>query len=335
MARPKIFLTRAIPQAAEQRLAQSYDLTINPYDRPATKDELAAAMAGFDAICPNPADKLTADLFAVPGMSVRLVANYGAGIEHVDIEAARAAGVSVSNTPGAVTEPTADLAMMLILMATRRAAEGERELRAGAWSGWRPRHMMGQSLSGKLLGLVGFGRIGQATALRARAFGMRIAYHSRRPAPADEAAALEATYYPDLDELAAAADVLSLHSPGGAATFHLIDGPRLARMKPTAVLINTARGPVVDEQALAVALGQGTIAAAGLDVYEREPAGHARTADDGERRTAAAPGQRHDRGAHPDGDAGGRQPRRLLRRPAAARPGRLSPAFRMRWSASL
>lgn len=272
MTRPKLYLTRRIPQAAEERLAASYDLTINMEERPATREELAQAMAAFDAICPNPADRMDGALIGAPGARVKILANYGAGVEHLDLEAAAKAGIAVSNTPGAVTEPTADLALTLILMATRRAGEGERELRAGAWSGWRPTHMVGQSLSGKLLGLVGFGRIGQATAARARAFGMRIGYYARNRVPATEEAALDAVYYGSLDDLAAEADVLSLHTPGGPATRHLIDAARLSRMKPTAVLINTARGPVIDEEALAKALASGVIASAGLDVYEREPA---------------------------------------------------------------
>jgi lactate dehydrogenase-like 2-hydroxyacid dehydrogenase len=182
--------------------------------------------------------------------------------------------VAVTNTPGAVTEPTADLAMMLILVATRRAGEGERELRAGRWTGWRPGHLVGQSLSGKLLGLVGFGRIAQATAARARAFGLRIAYFSRSRVAPEIERALEATHYASLDDLVSGADIISLHCPGGEQTRHLINAARLARMKPSSVLINTARGSVVDEAALAEALARRRIAAAGLDVYEGEPNVH-------------------------------------------------------------
>jgi lactate dehydrogenase-like 2-hydroxyacid dehydrogenase len=174
-----------------------------------------------------------------------------------------------------LTETTADLAILLLLMATRRAGEGERELRTGRWTGWRPTHLMGQSLAGKLLGLVGFGRIAQATARKAHAaFGMKIAYHGRRRAGAEVESMTSARYFASLDALAAESDVISLHCPGGAETFHLIDAARLARMKPTAVLINTARGPVVDEAALAAALTERRIAAAGLDVYEEEPRVH-------------------------------------------------------------
>jgi lactate dehydrogenase-like 2-hydroxyacid dehydrogenase len=273
MARPKVLLTRHWPQAAEDRVAATYELSIHPHDRPMTADEWAQAAPLYDAICPNPADKVDVAALASPGSKVRVLANYGAGVEHIDLAAAKAAGIVVTNTPGAVTEPTADLAMMLMLMAARRASEGERELRAGRWSGWRPRHMVGQSLSGKRLGLVGFGRIAQATAHRARAgFGMTIAYHSRNRAAPELEARFEATYYPSVEALAAEADVLSLHTPGGPATRHLINAERLALMKPTAILINTARGSVVDEPALARALAERQIAAAGLDVFEGEPA---------------------------------------------------------------
>ncbi len=274
MARPKLLLSRHVPQAAEDRLAASYELTINPHDRPFTAEEWAQAMPLYDAVCPNPTDKITAAVLATPGSKVRILANYGAGYEHIDIEAAKARGVVVTNTPGAVTEPTADLALMLMLMASRRASEGERQLRAGAWSGWRPRHLVGQSLSGKLLGLVGFGRIAQATAERAKAFGMRIGYSTRRRATPEIEAEYGVVYYPTLDALAAEADVLSMHTPGGPETRHLIDARRLALMKPTAILINTSRGSVIDEAALAEALANKQIAGAGLDVFEREPVVH-------------------------------------------------------------
>ncbi len=271
MARPKLLLTRHVPQAAEDRLAATYELTINPQDRPLTAQEWAQAMPLYDAVCPNPTDKVDAAVLATPGSKVRILANYGAGYEHIDIEAAKAAGIVVTNTPGAVTEPTADLAMMLMLMASRRASEGERQLRAGQWSGWRPRHLVGQSLSGKLLGLVGFGRIAQATAQRAKAFGMHIGYSTRRRATPEIEAQFGVVYYPTLNALAAEADVLSMHTPGGPETRHLINAERLALMKPTAILINTSRGSVIDEAALAEALAAGRIASAGLDVFEREP----------------------------------------------------------------
>lgn len=270
MSRPKVLLTRPMPEPVAQRLAETYDLATNPHDRPMTRDELKAALGEHDALCPNPADKLDAELLG-QATRTRIIANYGVGFEHIDIQAAKRAGIAVSNTPEGVTEPTADLAVMLMLMATRNAGPGEREVRAGRWGGLKPGHLLGRSLSGKLLGLVGFGRIGQAAAARARAFGLRIGYHSRRRAGPEVEGPLDAAYFPDLDELLAQADIVSLHCPGGAETFHLIDGAKLARMKSTAVLVNTARGPVVDEAALAQALASGAIAAAGLDVYEDEP----------------------------------------------------------------
>jgi lactate dehydrogenase-like 2-hydroxyacid dehydrogenase len=206
---------------------------------------------------------------------VRLIGNFGVGYNHIDMAAARQAGILVSNTPDVLTETTAELAILLLLMVTRRAGEGERELRAGRWSGWRPTHLMGRSLAGKRLGLVGFGRIAQATARKAHAaFGMQIAYHGRRRATPAIEQETGAEYFASLDALLAVSDVVSLHCPGGAETFHLIDAARLARMQPSAVLINTARGPVVDEAALVAALTAGRIAAAGLDVYEEEPRVH-------------------------------------------------------------
>jgi lactate dehydrogenase-like 2-hydroxyacid dehydrogenase len=268
--KPSILLTRHMPAPVEVRLAADYEMAVNPHERPLTLGELHAAFAGFDAICPNPSERFDAAAFAAPERRARIVANYGVGFEHIDLAAARAAGVAVSNTPRSVTEPTADLALMLMLMATRRAGEGERELRAGRWGGLRPGHMLGRSLSGKLLGLVGFGRIAKATAARARAFGLEIAYHSRTRAAPETEAEFAARYVATLDELLPQADIVSLHCPGGAETFHLIDGRRLGLMKPGAVLINTARGPVVDEPALAEVLATGRILA-GLDVFEREP----------------------------------------------------------------
>ena len=270
MAKPKILLTRVMPEPVEARLAANYDLAISPHDRPLARGELRDAMVAYDAICPNPSERFDAHVFAAPGLRSRIVANYGVGFEHIDLAAARRAGVAVTNTPAAVTEPTADLAILLMLMVTRRAAEGERELRAGRWTGLKPGHMLGRSLSGKLLGLVGFGRIAQATAARARAFGLRIGYFSRTRATPQVEQAFGADYYSSLDALAAEADILSLHCPGGPETHHMIDARRLALMKPGAVLINTARGPVVDEAALAAALARGLISA-GLDVYEQEP----------------------------------------------------------------
>jgi lactate dehydrogenase-like 2-hydroxyacid dehydrogenase len=266
-ARPRLLLTRRWPRAVEEHLVQLYDVQRNETDEPLDRAALAAALATCDAVCPTITDRIDAALLSAPGTTVRILANFGAGLDHIDLAAARSAGLVVTNTPDALTDATADLAILLMLMAARRAGEGERELRGLRWTGWRPTHMMGQSLAGKTLGLVGFGRIGRAVAARATAFGMRIAYHSRRPA---EAAA--GTWIASLEDLAAHADVLSLHVPGGPETHHLIDAALLRGMKPTAILVNTARGTVIDEGALATALGEGRLAAAGLDVFEREPA---------------------------------------------------------------
>jgi len=267
----RICVTRRLPDAVEARLARDYDAVFNEQDRPLSDGDLASALRHFDALVPTITDRLSADLLRAGDHRVRVIANYGAGVDHIDLQAARAAGVAVTNTPGALTEATAELALLLMLMAARRAGEGERELRAGDWTGWRPTHLIGQSLDRRLLGLVGFGRIAQSVARKARALGMRICYFSRRPAPEEIAVALDAARMPRLEALLAAADVVSLHVPGGAETHHLIDRARLAQLRPTAILINTARGPVVDERALAEALGTGQIAAVGLDVYENEP----------------------------------------------------------------
>lgn len=266
--KPRILLSRRWPQAVEARLSARYDVTLNPSDTPLTIEQFQAAMRDYDALCPTVSDRVPAAVLATSDARVRILANYGAGYEHIDLEAAKAAGVVVTNTPDVLTDATAELAILLMMMASRRAGEGERELRAGRWTGWRPTHLLGQSLAGKTLGLVGYGRIARAIAIRARAaLGMTIAYHSRKRA-ADEDGAV---YYDTLDGLADAADVLSLHTPGGPETHHMIDAALLRRMKPSAILINTARGSVVNEDDLAQALAEGVIAAAGLDVFQGEP----------------------------------------------------------------
>lgn len=267
--KPKILISRRWPKAVEARLSARYDVTLNEGDTPLTLDQLRAAMTEYDALCPTVSDKVPAAVLSAPGVRVRIVANYGAGYEHIDLEAAKAAGIAVTNTPDVLTDTTAELAVLLMLMASRRAGEGERELRAGEWTGWRPTHLLGQSLAAKTLGLVGYGRIARATADRARALlGMSIAYHSRRRAENEDGA----VYFDTLEALAEASDVLSLHTPGGPQTYHLINAALLKRMKPTAILINTARGSVVNEDDLAQALSDGVIAGAGLDVYQGEPA---------------------------------------------------------------
>lgn len=272
MTRPKILLTRPWPEAAQAYMQAHYDTTVNDSGKPLTPEQLKAAMTEYDALCPTVTDKLTVEIFATPNARVRMIGNFGAGYEHIDIEAAKKAGIVVSNTPDVLTEATADIALMLMLMASRRASEGERQLREGGWKGWGTTALMGQSLEGKTLGLVGFGRIAQATAQKARtALGMKIAYFSRRQAAADIEAAHEARYVASLEDLAGQSDVLSLHTPGGPETHHMVNARLLGLMKSTAILINTARGSVVNEDDLAAALKAGTIWSAGLDVYEREP----------------------------------------------------------------
>ena len=252
-------------------MAARFDVSFNDGDSPLAATDLAAAMDGYDVLCPTVSDRIDAGVIA-GGKRVKLIANYGVGFEHIDVAAAKANGIAVSNTPGVLTDATADIALTLILMAARRAGEGEREVRAGKWTGWRPTHKLGSSLTGKTLGLVGFGRIGIATARRAHhGFGMKIAYYGRREALPDIARELDARFYPNLNDLLAASDFVSLHIPGGPETQGLIGAQALATMKPGSYLVNTARGGVIDHAALAEALRSGHLAGAGLDVYPAEP----------------------------------------------------------------
>lgn len=265
----RILVTRRWPTGVERALQQGFDVVLNDGDTPLSQADLARAMDAFDVLAPTVSDRIDADVIA-GGDRCRLIANYGVGFDHIDLEATRTKGIVVTNTPGVLTDATADLAMTLILMTARRASEGERELRSGRWSGWRPTHLIGSALRGKVLGIVGFGRIGQATAARAhRGFGMKIAYFAR--APKDGAAALDAEFCPALPDLLAKSDFVSLHVAGGTETTNLIDTAALSTMRPGSYLINTARGGVVDHDALARALESGHLAGAGLDVYPEEP----------------------------------------------------------------
>jgi len=273
-AQPVVRVTRRLPGTVETALSSRYAAMLNLSDAPLSRQALERAMVEADALVPTITDRIDAELLATPGRRVRILANYGAGVDHIDLAAARAAGVIVTNTPGVLTEATAELAILLILAASRRAMEGDRQLRAGEWPGWHPTHLVGQGLSGRVLGLVGFGRIAQETARKARALGMRIAYYNRSPATPEAEQALDAVRLPTLSALADAADVVSLHVPGGAGTHRMIDGAFFAAMRPGSILINTARGSVVDEAALAEALTSGKLFAAGLDVYADEPAVH-------------------------------------------------------------
>lgn len=268
---PSILVTRRLPGTVENRLTQQFRTALNARDELLSHASLVTAMREHDALVTTITDRLDAALLSTKGRRVRIVANFGTGTDHIDVDAAKRAGIVVTNTPDALTEATAELAILLMLMAARRAGEGERILRTGAWRGWGPTHMVGQGLTGRTLGLVGFGRIARSAAAKARGLGMSIRYFSRSRAPIEIENCFEASSAESLEALAAEADVLSVHVPGGPATHHLVDRQLLGRMKPTAILVNTARGSVVDEAALAEALAEGSIAAAGLDVYEREP----------------------------------------------------------------
>jgi glyoxylate reductase len=274
-SRPLVIVTRRLPAAVEEALAASFQVRLNPDDRQYTGSQLREALGQADGVLCTLTDGLDAGVIAGGAVRTRILANFGVGTNHIDLAAAGAAGIVVSNTPGVLTECTADLTLALMLMVLRRLGEGERELRAGAWSGWHPTHLLGRRLSGKTLGVIGFGRIGQAVARRAHhGFGMRVLAHGRGPIPADRLATGGAVAEPDLDALLGRADVVSLHVPLLPDTRHLLDARRIALMPPHAVLINTARGEIVDEAAVAAALHAGTLGGAGLDVFEREPRLH-------------------------------------------------------------
>jgi lactate dehydrogenase-like 2-hydroxyacid dehydrogenase len=266
---PIVVVTRKIPAAVEQEIAAQFDARLNPTDQPMSVDALKEAMRTADALIPCVADKMTADIINTSGRRVRLIANYGVGFNNIDVAAAKAAGLSVSNTPDVLTEATADLAMTLLLMTARRAGEGERHVRGGQWTGWRPTHMMGTMVTGKTLGLVGFGRIARAVTKKAHdGFGMKVIFHD----PLVPAGSLGAEPRATLEEVLGESDFVSLHCPALPETRHLMNAQRFGQMKRSAILINTARGDVVDEAALTAALERGQIAGAGIDVYEREPA---------------------------------------------------------------
>lgn len=270
--RPVVVVTRRLPAPVEEQVARAFDARLNPDDHPFNAAELTAALGSADALIPTVTDRLTAAVLAVDRLRTRILANYGVGFNHIDTSAAKARGVVVTNTPDVLTDDTADDAVMLMLMVARRAGEGERHVRAGAWTGWGPTQLLGTRVSGKTLGLIGLGRIGRAVAQRARhGFGMRVLFHDPTPPPPAVVAALGAESRASVDDVLREADFVSVHAPATPDTRHLIDARRLALMKPGAFLINTARGDLVDEAALVAALTRNTIAGAGLDVYEREP----------------------------------------------------------------
>ena len=272
MTKPKALVTRRWPAPCEARLREHFDVTLNLDNHPLTTAELQAALRDYDVVMPTVSDRITAEVLTAEPLRCRILGNFGVGFNHIDMAAAKARGISVTNTPDVLTDCTADIAMLLLLMAARRGGEGERLVRAGHWSGWHPTHFLGTKVAGKTLGLIGFGRIGQAMATRAHfGFGMPIIFHTPRPAPAELIEHFSARQLGSLEAVLKEADFVSLHCPGSPENHHLINAERLALMKPVAILINTARGDVVDNQALIAALKARTIRAAGLDVYEGEP----------------------------------------------------------------
>ncbi|WP_298399457.1 D-glycerate dehydrogenase [Sphingobium sp.] len=271
-AKPRVIVTRRLPPNVEARMAELFDASFNVADIAMSRDELVAAMHQCDVLVPTINDTIDADLIAQAGDRLQLIASFGSGVDHVDLAAARKKGIIVTNTPGVLTEDTADMTMALILSVPRRLAEGEKLVRAGEWRGWSPSGMLGHRIGGKKLGIIGMGRIGRAVARRARAFGLSIAYHNRHRLPFEVEQELEAEWHADLDGLLAGSDILSLHCPLNADSRGLIDARRIALLRPDAYIINTSRAEITDEQALITALEEGRIAGAGFDVYTHEPA---------------------------------------------------------------
>ena len=269
--KPCVIVTRRLMPAVEARLSELFDAELNHDDEPLDREGLIAAMNAADVLVPTVTDRIDAAMIAEAGERLQLIASFGAGTDHIDIAAARARKIIVTNTPGVLTDDTADLTMALIIAVPRRLAEGVRMLQQGEWHGWAPTGLLGHRLGGRVLAIVGMGRIGQAVAHRARAFGLDVVYHNRSRLPASLENMLGARYEPDLDMLIARADVLSLHCPASEATRHLLNARRIAMLKPGAYLINTARGDLIDEEALFAALSEGRIAGAGFDVFVNEP----------------------------------------------------------------
>jgi len=279
MGKPRVVVTRRLLPETEARMAELFDVVVNHDDHALSRDQLIAAMADADVLVPTVTDTIDGDLIAAAGPRLRLIANFGAGIDHIDLRAARARKIVVTNTPGVFTDDTADMTLALILSVARRMNYGGRVLRSGQWQGWSPSTMLGHRLGGRVLGIVGMGRIGQAVAHRARAFGLSVVYHNRHRLPDALEMMLGARYEADLDALLAQADILTLHCPATPETRHMIDARRIALMKPGAFVINTARGRIVEEEAMIAALISGHLGGAGLDVFEHEPMVDARLRD--------------------------------------------------------
>jgi len=269
--KPKVVLTRKLPDVTETRMRELFDAELRTQDTPLDPGNLVAAMQDTDVLVPTVTDKLTKDILSKAGDRLKLIASFGTGVDHIDLAAAKARGITVTNTPGVLSEDTADVAMALILSVPRRLVEGDSRARSGNWTGWSPTGMLGHRINGKRLGIIGMGQIGQAIARRAKGFGMSVHYHNRKAVHPAIEAELEATYWDNLDEMLRRMDIVSVNCPYTEATKGLVSAERLALMPEHAYLVNTARGEIVDEQALAHALETGAIAGAGLDVYADEP----------------------------------------------------------------
>ncbi|MBA4088866.1 MAG: D-glycerate dehydrogenase [Novosphingobium sp.] len=268
---PRVAVTRRLLPETEARMTELFDVSLNAEDRAMSRDQLVAAMQSAHVLVPTVTDRIDAAMIAEAGPQLGLIANFGAGTEHIDLAAARARKIIVTNTPGVFTDDTADMTIALIISVARRLNYGGRTLRAGKWEGWAPSTMLGHRLAGKTLGIIGMGRIGQAVAHRARAFGLNVLYNSRHRLPEALETMFGANFEPDLDRLVAEADILTLHCPATPETHHMIDARRIGLMKPHAYIVNTARGQLIEEEALIAALVDGRIGGAGLDVFEHEP----------------------------------------------------------------
>ena len=270
--RPLVVVTRKLPDSVETRMCELFDAKLNVADKAMTAQELAQAMRVADVLVPTVTDRIDSGLIGQAGEQLKLIANFGNGVDNIDVTSALRRGVTVTNTPGVLTEDTADMTMALILAVARRLVEGAKAIPEGEWVGWSPTWMLGHRITGKRLGIVGMGRIGQALARRAKAFGLSIHYHNRRRVAAEAEEALEATYWESLDQMLARMDVVSVNCPHTPATYHLLSARRLKLLRPQAILVNTARGEIIDENALTRMLEAHELAGAGLDVFEHEPA---------------------------------------------------------------